>query len=95
VLGWFPTAVAMEGYDDYALAPPDGDATIGICHARGVNADLPPVWLVYVRVADLDAAMRATVEGGGAVVAGPRPLQDGRYCVIRDPAGAHLALTGP
>jgi predicted enzyme related to lactoylglutathione lyase len=95
VLGWFATAVPMAGYDDYALAPADSDAALGICHARGQNADVPPVWLVYVQVADLDAAMRRAIEHGGAVVSGPRPLADARFAVIRDPAGAHLALTGP
>jgi predicted enzyme related to lactoylglutathione lyase len=63
----------------------------GICHARGPNADLPPVWLVYTTVADLDAAL-AAAERGGRVVAPARPVMGGRVAVIQDPAGAMMGL---
>lgn len=88
----------MEGYDDFnMLAAPGGDPAAGICHARGGNADLPPQWLAYVAVADLDASIARCRALGGSVVAGPKGGcgdgdGDGAYCVIRDPAGAVLAL---
>jgi predicted enzyme related to lactoylglutathione lyase len=47
-------------------------------------------------VADLEASMDRCRELGGDVVAGPSGMGSyGRYCVIRDPAGAHLALFEP
>ncbi len=65
------------------------------CHARGVNADLPPQWLVYIVVDDVDRSAATCQELGGAIVAGPRPPAGGRTCVIRDPAGAVCALYEP
>jgi predicted enzyme related to lactoylglutathione lyase len=94
VTGWTPSEVPMGGYDDYCmLAPETGKSVAGVCHARGPNAGLPPQWLVYVVVADLEASLAACRERGGAVVAGPRNAgKEARYAVIRDPAGAVLAL---
>lgn len=93
VLGWTPRPVDMGGYNDYEMHTVDGAPGGGICHARGGNADLPPVWLAYIAVADLDAALATCRERGGAVVAGPNGDPGSwRYAVIRDPAGAHLAL---
>lgn len=71
------------------------DPIAGVCHARGSNADLPPAWLVYWVVADLDASVEAVAEMGGEVVVAPRPLSGGSYSVIRDPAGAVSALYQP
>lgn len=97
VVGWEPDAVDMGGYSDYNMvAPGTGRPTAGICHARGANADLPAHWLVYINVEDLDASIEQCRKLGGAVVAGPKGMSDqGRYCVIRDPAGAVAALFEP
>jgi predicted enzyme related to lactoylglutathione lyase len=65
----------------------------GICHARGHNADLPPVWLIYITVADLDEAVRQCQQRGGKVRVPPKDMGgQGRYRVIEDPAGAVAAL---
>jgi hypothetical protein len=97
VVGWGSAEVGMGDYSDFnMLAPVSNEVAAGVCHARGVNAGLPPVWLVYVAVADLEVSMSRCRELGGAVVAGPSGMGSyGRYCVIRDPAGAYLALFEP
>ena len=97
VAGWTPSPVAMGDYDDYAMvAAGTGEAAAGICHARGVNAGLPPQWLVYITVADVDAGAAACLELGGRVIAGPKDAGGyGRYCIIQDPAGAVAALFTP
>ena len=95
VVGWTPDPLDMGGYADYFMKSPEtGDPVAGICHARGVNADLPPQWLVYITVADLDASVARCVEIGGSQVTAIKgePGDDFRYCVIKDPAGAILAL---
>ncbi|MGD8396469.1 MAG: VOC family protein [Candidatus Eiseniibacteriota bacterium] len=93
VIGWRSEPVSMGEYDDFNLLAPGSDESVaGICHARGSNADLPPQWLVYVAVDDVDACAARCREAGGSVVAGPRAVGGGRFCVIRDPAGAVLAL---
>ena len=94
VVGWRPEPFDMGGYADYFMkSPTTGDVVAGVCHARGANADLPPQWLVYVAVDDLDASLRRCTETGGALLTGVKGGGGGpRYCVIRDPAGAVLAL---
>jgi predicted enzyme related to lactoylglutathione lyase len=93
VIGWRPSPVDMGGYDDYNMLPPTSDQPVaGVCHARGMNQELPAQWLVYVTVADVDRAAAACTAHGGEVVVAPRSLGGGRFCVIRDPAGAVLAL---
>ena len=97
VTGWSPSPVPMGGYDDYAMtAAGTGEPAAGICHARGANAGLPAHWLVYITVPDVDAAAAACRERGGDVLIAPKDVGGyGRYCVIRDPAGAVAALFTP
>ena len=93
VVGWTPSEVDMGGYADFSMNTPDSGTTItGVCHARGVNADMPPAWMPYFVVADLDASVERCAARGGEVVVGPRGLGEGRFCVVRDPAGAVAAL---
>ncbi|MBD3222992.1 VOC family protein [bacterium] len=95
VAGWTPVPVSMGEYDDYEMRDEAGNSVAGVCHARGLNADLPPQWLVYILVADLDAAADATRENGGEVVVAPRDMGGGRMAVVRDPIGAVSALFEP
>ena len=94
VTGWTPQAVSMKGeYDDYVMTVPgSGQAVAGICHARGPNSDVPPQWILYIIVPDLDSSLAACRAAGGAVINGPRSMGASRYAVIRDPAGAVSAL---
>ncbi len=96
VVGWRPEGLDMGGYEDFNMTDPvEGTPRAGVCHARGMNAELPPVWIVYFRVADLDAALQAVRDGGGTVLQPPRQAGGTRYAMIRDPAGAACALAGP
>lgn len=92
VVGWRPAPVPMDGYEDFNMTAPTGEAVAGVCHARGPNADLPPVWLSYVIVEDIDASLEAARSGGGSVVLGPKSMGAARYAVITDPAGATIGL---
>jgi predicted enzyme related to lactoylglutathione lyase len=97
VTGWAPTAVPMGDYCDYAMHPPGNDKPVaGVCHARGDNADLPPQWLIYITVANLDQSLQRCRELGGSVLVGPKSMGSyGRLAVIQDPAGAVTALMEP
>ena len=93
VVGWTATEVDMGGYADYVMSQPvGGTGTTGICWARGANAGLPPVWLVYFVVASLDASLTSVRMHGGTVLREPTSAGGGRYAVVRDPAGAVCAL---
>jgi predicted enzyme related to lactoylglutathione lyase len=79
VVGWTPTEVDMGGYSDFVMRrPDDATPTTGVCWARGGNAGLPPVWLVYFVVASLEVSLDRVRNGGGTV--------------LRDPAAAVCAL---
>lgn len=96
VVGWAPTPVEMDGYNDYCMAPPGAEApAAGICHARGSNANLPPQWLIYITVADLAASLAACEKGGGKIIAPVRDMGGAKMAVIQDPAGAVAALYQP
>lgn len=93
VTGWEPQPVDMGGYLDYNMTLPGSDTpAAGICHARGVNAEIPPQWLIYIAVDDLDARVQAVEELGGLVLVSPVGEGPNRFCVIQDPAGAVCAL---
>lgn len=94
VTGWKPSPIPMGGYDDFCMASPsDGMVRSGICHARGGNEGIPPVWMIYINVDNLDRAMEEVTKGGGTVVHGPTAMgPTARYCIIRDPAGAYCGL---
>jgi len=97
VVGSKSDSVDMGEYQDFVMTTPEsGSVAAGVCHARGSNADLPSQWLVYVNVDDLDASSGRCTELGGEILAGPKTMgSHGRYCVIRDPAGAVVALFEP
>lgn len=97
VVGWSTQDVAMgkegERYADYNMLGGDGNPAAGVCHARGMNLGLPPVWLIYLPVGDLAESVRRVEERGGRVIKAIRG-SDGQYAhaVIQDPVGAYLAL---
>ena len=96
VVGWTAENVDMGGYSDFNMQVPDsGETVAGICHARGDNAALPPVWMVYLSVANIEESTAKVVELGGKLLT---PIKgepgSGAFCVIQDPAGAVVALLG-
>ncbi len=45
VVVWTPS----EFDGDFNMMAPGNDKPVaGVCHARGINADLPPQWLIYI-----------------------------------------------
>ncbi len=97
VIGWGFTPVRMGAYEDFAMtARNSGMVVSGICFARGINVDLPPQWLIYITVDDLEKSTARCIELGGKILTGPKSMgAQGRYCVIQDPAGAVAALFAP
>lgn len=97
VVGWTPVGLDMGGYNDYVMSPPGStDGAAGVCHARGANAGLPAQWMIYINVADLDQSMEKCTARGGEILTKVRTMPGyGRYCVIRDPAGAVASLFEP
>ncbi len=97
VVGWKSEAFDMGGYNDFNMNAPESGKTIaGICHARGDNENLPPQWLIYITVKNVETSAKLCKESGGKVLVEPKAMGDyGRFCVIEDPAGAVAALFEP
>jgi uncharacterized protein len=72
-----------------------GGRDLGGMMKRPADYPLPPHWLYYVRVDDLDAAMQRVRDNGGRIWNGPMPIPGGeRIAQCEDPAGAVFALQG-
>ena len=97
VVDWSAQDVEMEDvggrYVDYRLFADNGAPVARVCHARGVNLGLPPVWLISLPVGDLAESLRRAGEGGGEIIkTTPGADGDSVYAVLKDPVGAHVAL---
>lgn len=99
VIGWKYQPVPMENgkYNDFNMIAPESDLIVtGVCHARGVNKNLPAQWMLYFTVKDLDKCIKECNASGGTVIVESKDMGNyGRYCVIEDPAGAVCALFEP
>jgi predicted enzyme related to lactoylglutathione lyase len=94
VVGWKANPVNMGGYNDYSMQQPDsGKDVAGVCHAKGVNADLPAQWMMYIKVANLSESLQQVKEKGGEQLTKVKQLSStSEYAVIKDPAGAVCAI---
>ncbi len=97
VVGWSAREVekqdASGGYADYQLLGGDGQPAAGICHARGVNAGMPAIWIIHLPVGDLAESLRRVREEGGRILQAPAGTNRGRArAVMQDVVGAHVAL---
>lgn len=97
VVEWSVRNVEMEDggerYADYEMLGEDGSPAAGVCHARGVNLGLPPVWMIYLPVGDLAESLRRVQEEGGKIIKAVQG-EEGKcvYAAVQDPVGAYLAL---
>lgn len=93
VIGWKVDNISMGNYDDYAMLEPSNDEPVaGVCHAQGVNKELPPAWLPYFLVADIEHSIAVVQANGGALVTNIKSMGNDKYAVIKDPAGAVCAI---
>ncbi|HWO58842.1 MAG TPA: VOC family protein [Umezawaea sp.] len=88
-LGW----TARDPEEPFSLFDVDLDGTPRPVAGR-LTADtgLPPGWMVYFSVPDLDAAVASAADLGGSVVVEPREVPTGLIASIADPAGAVVTL---
>lgn len=92
VTGWKFEPVNQGDYEDYNMINQEGNIVSGICHKRGGNKNLPAQWLNYVTVDSLSTSIALVEKMGGEVGDGPRKVSDQQFAVIKDPAGAYIAL---
>ena len=90
--GWTSTArdPATTG-SSLVFGHPELDETTGGA-MRPVMDAVPPHWLDYVTVDDLDARLDQVVALGGTRISDPVSIDIGRFAVVQDPTGATLGL---
>jgi predicted enzyme related to lactoylglutathione lyase len=92
VVGWEFSEQSMGKYDDYNVQDAEENIIAGICHAKGVNKNIPPQWLLYVKVSDVAQSAKECKALGGKIIEGPRMMGKNNFAVIQDPAGAIIAI---
>ncbi len=84
ILGW-----EYYGDEHYIHITNRGRNNGGILQIDERHGELPPMWMVYFHVEDIDAAMKQVEALGGKVVTQKMEAPDtGWFTVIEDPAGA-------
>jgi predicted enzyme related to lactoylglutathione lyase len=93
LLGWKPTDSGMPGMQYTLFKVGDKDAGGMMAMPAEIPEMVPPHWMAYIAVDDVDAVV-AKLEGlGGKLMHGPQDIpQVGRFCVIQDPTGAVVSL---
>jgi predicted enzyme related to lactoylglutathione lyase len=97
VIGWIPQELKMDEkqtYVDYLMKDADGNWAGGVCHDQGVNADIPPQWIVYINVKDIKDSVEKCKQLGGKII---KEVFDANnnytYAMLQDPTGAIIAVT--
>jgi predicted enzyme related to lactoylglutathione lyase len=61
-----------------------------------IGAAIPPHWLYYITVEDVDAAVARITGGGGQILNGPQEVPGGSWVAqALDPQGGMFAFSGP
>jgi uncharacterized protein len=94
VFGWTFETQDMGPAGSYTTINLGGSPVGGILNMteRGVPAEVPAHWQLYFAVADTDATVEQTKQGGGSVMVEPVDIPVGRFAILSDPFGASFAV---
>jgi|HubBroStandDraft_6_1064221.scaffolds.fasta_scaffold301795_1 predicted enzyme related to lactoylglutathione lyase len=92
LMGWEIKDVAMGPGEPYGLCMLGGKDHAGIMKSMA-PANVPPHWLPYIAVDNVDAAAAKVKDLGGKIMGPPMDIPDvGRFAVVADPQGATFAV---
>jgi uncharacterized protein len=81
------------GFPYHFLKSATGEKNFGGIMPHAADSPVPPHWLVYFAVTDLDAALAHIVKLGGKIQMPATPLAGaGKIAVAIDPVGAAFAI---
>ena len=101
LLGWQSVDREMRGMTEgstmtYTMSGPAGKPyqVAGMMDMEGPMWEgIPPHWMAYISVKDVDASAAKVKELGGTVKVPPMDIPSvGRFCIIQDPTGAVVSL---
>lgn len=91
LLGW--TLEPYPGAVDYTMAKADNKELAGMMVTPEDAGNMPPMWMPYITVDDVDSTATRVESLGGKVCAAPQDLPKvGRFAVIQDPQGAMFSI---
>ena len=94
LLGWTSTGMTLESGQPYTMFS-NGEADVGgIVSMEGPDFEgVPPHWVVYISVDDVDEKARQAEALGGKIFRPPADIPGiGRVAVIADPEGATFCI---
>src|SRR5580698_253144 len=92
LVGWETKEVPMGPGEPYTLCLLGGKDHAGITKSKA-PAHVPPHWLPYIHVDDVDAAAAKVTSLGGQVLNPPMDIPNvARFAVVRDPTGGAFAI---
>ncbi len=98
LFGWTANDMPMgptEVYTIFRLENRDAAAAYTL-RPEQVAQHVPPNWILYIQVENVDASSAKVTELGGKVIMPPFEVMDaGRMAVIQDPTGAYFCLWQP
>ena len=93
VFGWDFEPLEIDGTVQYGFFRLGG-RTVASLLPMGDQfpAEVPPHWVPYFGVGDLDAGVAKAQELGAHLLMGPSPVPQGRFAAVRDPQGAVFSM---
>jgi predicted enzyme related to lactoylglutathione lyase len=98
IFGWTANDMPMGPDSFYTIWRLEGrDAAAGYTlRPDQIAQHVPPHWMLYIQVENVDASAAKVPQLGGKVIAGPFDVMDaGRMAVVQDPTGAYFCLWQP
>jgi len=94
LFNWQTEALPMEEGMTYTMLKNGDNGIGGMVQIQGEQyKDMPPHWLSYIQVDNLDDMLKKAQELGGSITMPKNAAGDfGHFAIIRDPTGAHIAL---
>ena len=94
LMGWTTEEMPMPQGDVYTVFKIGDRPAGGMMTMAGPDFEgVPPHWMGYLTVEDVDATCARCAELGGAVRMGPFDVEGvGRFAVITDPSGAAVGI---
>jgi predicted enzyme related to lactoylglutathione lyase len=89
LFGWTVNEIPMGDQGMYSILQKDGRDAAALYQ----DTRMPPNWVSYIAVRDVDATVEQAKALGGELNAGPFDVfEAGRMAVLSDPQGAHFAV---
>lgn len=97
LVGWALQAGAQPGMDYRMITAADGEGIGGVLQLTDdmKKGGARPVWLGYLSVPDVDAAVKQIAAEGGSIQMAPMTIHAGRIAMVTDPQGAPIYVMTP